>query len=388
MFLIGVLVFSPLGLTLLNHAWPQAFPLAKWLRNETLQGFIRESASPSLSAASVGDAGWQRGVAANFNHNFAGREFLIRLTCEGWYRVFRRSPLATVDVVLGTDDFIFSENLLRTHCLVRTEPGTWDSLGRRLRELQEACVRRDIAFVLVISPSKEAVMPERVPAPWKRLCDPRPRPYYDFVQAMREHGVRYVDAHALAVQERQNLKGEVFPKGGIHWGQEIALTAGNAVLTEWRAQGLKVEPMEHEELIMTDMPVGEDSDMMALMNLAIPWRYSVVQVPIRKSGEPGVKRHAVVVGGSFMHRTAVQLSASGQFSKVDHFFYYDLEKQSYVDGGLADRRRLAGKLDFAKEVFAADCLLLEINEDGMNPVSSAYLASFVDDALRHLGNEP
>ena len=89
---------------------------------------------------------------------------------------------------------------------------------------------------------------------------------------------------------------------------------------------------------------------------------------------------AANLSGSLTGEFIRQLSASRQYSEIGFHFYYKLHKECAVDGRLSKVRTPGIPADFNREIFAADCLFLEINEaSALHP--EHHLSAFVTDAL-------
>lgn len=380
---IVVLFFVPLTLSLLLHFEPSLWSRAEWLRNQTLGGVVAKESPVGFSWRSVAGGEYQEKLAGQFNGNFAARELLIRLTCEGWYRAFRQSPLEA-GIILGKEDFLFLEAYLREYCFERPPLENLDSLAGNLRSLQDVCDRMGIAFVFLITPSKASVMPEYIPERWLQRYDPRPRAYDQLLPLLEAHGVHFVDGHALSVEARGGAQSPVFPKGGIHWGSYAAWMSANAVVRGLIAQGKTLKPIAIVGSQETDLPEGADDDLLKLMNLTTPWRYPVTNLKIKSSGPAPAAPYVVMVGASFATEVARQLSASRPSSKLVHYYYYKLEKRCFEGGNMS----LAGDhiegVDFDREIFASDCLILESNEVNLGINGRTYLTAFLKDALDHV----
>jgi hypothetical protein len=68
--------------------------------------------------------------------------------------------------------------------------------------------------------------------------------------------------------------------------------------------------------------------------------------------------------------------------KLDFYFYYKLAKVSVVDGNELPEISPAPDLDFERDVFQADCLIIEMNEQQMSEPDNR-VGNFVRDALEH-----
>ena len=379
------LFLTPLTLSLIHRSWPGILPNSPWLRNESLEGVVVKPPHVTRSWSTLRTGQYQSSLASQFNSNFAARELLIRLTCESWYRLFRQSPL-TSGIVLGKDDCLFTDYHLAKYCLLRTSTAQLEPIVTKLRSLQEACDKVGTSFTVLITPSKASIQPENIPSPWLQRYDPRPRAYDQFVPLLTKHGVRFVDGHALTVEAKANESAPVFPKGGIHWGSPAAFATAQALVTALSSQGKPLKPLEHEPLALSNTPEGDDADLVRLMNLVLPWRYPVAPLHVRPTeklpGTPGF--NATFLGGSFTTALAEQFSASGQFSEVDVFFYYKLSKKCFVNGTLNSQKSPVPQVDFDREIFASDFLIMEINESFLDFTDDHFMISFIDDALSHL----
>lgn len=328
---------------------------------------------------------YQASLAHQFNSNFAARELLIRLTCESWYRLFRQSPLAS-GIVLGKEDCLFTDYHLAKYCLLRTSTAQLEPVVSKLRSLQEACDKVGTSFTVLITPSKASIQPENIPAPWFQRYDPRPRAYDQFVPLLTKHGVRFVDGHALTLEAKRHEPAPVFPKGGIHWGSPSAFATAQALVNALQSHGKLLKPLEHGPISLSNRPRGDDADLLGLMNLVRPWRYPVASLQVRPSeklpGNPGF--NATFIGGSFTTAVAGHLSASGQFAEVDSFFYYKQDKKCFMNGELKLLKSPVPQVDFDREIFASDFLIMEINESFLDFTDDSYVIPFIDDALSHL----
>ncbi|MDH4477781.1 MAG: hypothetical protein QE274_15015 [Verrucomicrobiaceae bacterium] len=379
------LFLTPLTLSLIHRSWPGILPNSPWLRNESLEGVVVKPPHVTLSWSTLRTGQYQASLAHQFNSNFAARELLIRLTCESWYRLFRQSPL-TSGIVLGKEDCLFTDYHLAKYCLLRTSTAQLEPMVTKLRSLQEACDKVGTPFTVLITPSKASIQPENIPSPWLQRYDPRPRAYDQFVPLLTKHGVRFVDGRALTLEIKAHEPAPVFPKGGIHWGSPSAFATAQALITALQSRDKPLKPLEHETLSLSNSPKGDDADLVRLMNLARPWRYPVANLQVKPAeklpGNPGF--NATFIGGSFTTAVAEQLSASGQFSEVDAFFYYKQDKRCFVKGQLHSLKSPVPQVDFDREIFASDFLIMEINESFLDFTDQRYTNTFIDDALNHL----
>ena len=378
--LVGLLVVAfALPLTLGIWLWAsqnKAF-VTVWLRNATLHGVQIRPEPVAFSRASVFSARFQAACAARYDAGFAGRELFIRVINEVYLRVFHS---VRTGVVVGPHLSLVETIYPQEYCLQRPGREALRPLADDLRRMQDFCEARGMAFAVVITPSKAAVYPENLPADWRRRfrCEPR---YYDqFLALLREQGIHYVDGHRLAVQMKSAVRAPVFPLGGGHWGDPAALATTNALLGLLAREGLHVRPIQRCRQVLSNRPTGQDRDVADLVNSLLPWHYWVSTVTVQpEEPEGGDHPNLVVVGGSFVWSMLAMLDASREFSELEFYQYYKLAKFCRLDGELHRVAEPTPPVNFEGEVFAADALVLEANEQALPEPN--HLVAFLHDAL-------
>jgi hypothetical protein len=383
----GALLCAPLLLAILFTAVPDLWPDATWLHDTTLVGVGFAHPAPFSWGAFL-HARYQRSLEETFDDGYPGRELLIRLANEAWWRCFGSISLAGDNpVVAGRNSTLFQSDFLREYCCTRPPADTLTKFAGDLERLQAGCRQRGVAFAVLISPSKAAIYPERIPNPWMSLYDGRPRAYDVFRALAAKHGIACVDGHAITMQAKPTAIAPLFARGATHWNPQAAFLAGNALLRLLHDQGQPLQPMEIAQMRVSDRPQGAEKDILGLLNLAFDWNYPVVELALRPRQIPENSRlNAVFVGTSFTTAPAKLLSESGQFAEIDHFDASRRDKCSYRDGQEVLLSTPAPPPDFAREVFSADALIIEINEAAL--AAPDYAQQFVDDALRFLAAPP
>lgn len=381
MVMMALFFALPLPLTILAHVqqFKKVFRFGGKLR---LAGMQSAPSIAPFSRSALFNAKYQESLARFFDEEFFGRGPLIKLTNEIYFRLFKTCPMKSASLAVGREDTLYEELYLEEYCFQRIDKDKLSPLVRNIKHLQDACERNGTGFVLLITPSKAAVDPQFIPSEWMRGYDPKPRGYAELLPLLKDQGVHYVDGHALTVKAKSRAPAPVFPKGGIHWGQYAAWSTANALLALLHTQGIALQPMEYSSLRVSDIPKDSDSDILDLMNLAVPWRYPVAELeikPIATSVSP--RPNLVIIGGSFILQLADLLKVSNQFSEIDYYYYYKIYRKSYADGKSRLVENPVPSIDFAREIFAADCLVLEINE-GIIPTQH-HLSDFLSDALKN-----
>jgi hypothetical protein len=356
-------------------------PATAWLRNASLGGVQVQPSSVLLSRASLLSAKYQESVTKRYNFSFAGREFMIRLADEFYLRVFHTSP---VGILIGPLLNLNAVPFAQEYCLLRPRKDLLVPLVDDLRRLQDFCDARRIAFAFLITPSKPSISPETLPANWWHRYVPQPREYDYLLPLLREKGIRYVDGHRITADLKRTARAPVFPAGGGHWGYSAALATTNALLELLAREGLGVQPIQHYREEISDNPSGQDYDAVAVLNLMFPMHYPVTNVIVQPlAGQNTHRPNLVFVGGSFVKKMMELLATSAHFSELEYYFYYKMSQSSGTDGEVHRIAAPTPALNFQTDVFAADALVLEANEEVL-PAMAPHLQSFLHDALAAL----
>lgn len=137
-----------------------------------------------------------------------------------------------------------------------TDEQLWDRTFK-LKFIQDKLEEMDIAFCVVITPSKAADYEEYIPDFYlKDRVKPEDyvRPYIRFKDMMEKEGVYYVDSQT--VYKKVGLT-NTFPKTGIHWNKLAAFETINAIVDEYiRQTGKEAKHLLADEIIAKTNPPG------------------------------------------------------------------------------------------------------------------------------------
>ena len=380
--LISLVFITPGFLTIRLKIKPNAFLKRPWLRNATLAGVVPPPPPPPFSLENIRNGEWQKGVTQQFNENFPGRELVIRVTHEAYLRLLRTTGINSRpwDITLGRGKNLFVNSYLIEYCTERESPESLQPLVDKLRVLQDALRRKQRPFVFLITPSKPSIVPETIPPRWLARYDPRPRSIDYFRPMLKEAGIDYVDGIAMTAALKDKAPVPIFPEGGIHWSAYVAWQVANAVITKLKEQGVTVHTIDNPTFEISRNPTF-DADIVKILDLVRPWHFPVMNVTVHPLNVPEIDRAScVVVGGSFNFGVDSLMSISAQFTEIDVYFYYNVQKVYQRDG--VTTWLPIPKINFARDIFAADCLILEINESLLNNADT--LKAFLNDALEHL----
>ncbi|MFL6514234.1 MAG: alginate O-acetyltransferase AlgX-related protein [Chthoniobacterales bacterium] len=396
---------GPLILTGVRNL-PRSHKLGRFLDSAligrvNLTGVTESHPDVPLSWNSIMTAEFQKEKAREFDEQVSGRELMIRATDELWFRLFHDTASSRSTIAVGKHDVLFENTYLQEYFVARNTKAVLEPWIKQLRQLQDYCRSIGMGFAVVIAPSKVAVYPEAVPENWRRRADPRPRGPAVVADLLRENEIDWIDGNELMQREkRKSPPAPLFPKGGAHWSRRGVFIAANEIQKRFSQQGKPAEQIQAVGDWVVDTPSGDEADLVNVMNLLFNWKYPCERITIAPSNRPAEKRMTLAaVGDSFSWSLLRVLNESAQFSDIAFYYYYPQNKTRSGSGpsNVPGRLRIypteqfetvrtpAAPLDFAAEIFSADCLLLEITEAGV--VSPEHhLARFLRDALAHLPN--
>lgn len=382
---IVIFLFLPLPLTILSHT----SMFSKAFRFGHLLGMQTEEKYTPFSFPTLLNAKYQESLGRFFDKEFVSRVQLIKFTNELYFRMFKVSPMVSAAITVGRHDTLYGTQFLDEYYLRRRTREELEPMVRDLKTMQDACRKLGMGYVVLVTPSKASIESELNPRGWDRFYNPSPRGYDLLIPLLKQYGLHYVDGHAILAKAKGQAVVPLFPKGGIHWGQYGGWLTANALVAELQSQGQPLQFIERGESKITNNPTPDEADDLLLMNLVFPWKFPVEHFdikPAKTAGEKGRRPNLVFVSGSFMWRLADILSTSRQFSEIDCYYYYKINKTCFVDGKINAATNDVKPLDFAREIFAADNLVLELNEERI-PAYPTHLTAFLDDALKHLPDE-
>ncbi len=388
MRLLLLTLVLPLLLTTFVHFTAEGPGIIGALRKgilDTAKPTVTPLVLPTL--ADLKSARYQDDLARRFNDGFAGHEWVHRFTQEATLRLFNA---VQGHIVLGRRHSTYFNDkpydFVDEYAVERAPASSLDYIVRGLRLWRDSCQQRGVGFALVITPSKPAVYPEDLPPAWQHRLDPRPRAYDQFTRRLDQEHIRYLDGHRLTLAAKATAPAPVFPLGGTHWDQFAALQTANALLRELASQGQPLHPIENTRMWVEHNPVQEDSDMVDFMQPLFPWSYPVTRikyppVPV----EEGKRPNLVIIGGSFVGTMGLHLYRSEEFSEIHWLRYYrDAKELPNWNYFLAWQmlRKPFDDLDAEKEVYSAQNLVLEVNEQFL--IDPIHLRRFFDDTLARL----
>lgn len=354
----------------------------------TLGGVEFSKVKPEFNFAAWRKGDFQKEFSNWFEQNLGLRGYLVRTYNQMLYSVFKETPRQSI-VAVAKDRVLYERGYIDEY--LDTEPPPQAELETnvvKIKELQSQLAARGTTLLVVITPSKVAIYPEFIPDNRKQTRAGKERGYDRFVSLLDKHQVNYVDGHAITLAEKGKTSYPLFCKGGTHWNfLGVFFTARQLVKT--------IEELRQEDLVniemagigLTDGPQGTNRDLVNGLNVWFPPIDYIAPYPylsLVKNGRE-TRPSILLIGGSFNWQLLEILGVSEVFSKLDIFYYYN-RKTSYPRGYMREITRI----DWQKEIFSTDVIVLEVNESKVYSVGQSNKPNeihdnFIDDALKELG---
>ncbi|PIE55877.1 MAG: hypothetical protein CSA34_06955 [Desulfobulbus propionicus] len=308
-------------------------------------------AEPPVPQAELTATAWftgafQRQYEQRRNIRFGLRPHLVKSYNQLQYSLFGRVTSGTgTSVIIGDDRWLYERTYVAKLNKPSADDGTLISTRvRQLRRLQDQLKARKKAFAYIIAPSKAEVYPEFIPSlDWLRppLQENQETDYQQAVKALQQHGVHFVDCHALfARQKKENPALHLFGPGGIHWnkyGVYLAWQELAALLNTQMSQPVRLPPLKAVERRRAE-PV--EADLGRLLNLWDPVFISrATDYPVfhpQKSQDHREKPSFLIIGDSFLFTLVAVMAEARLSEEVDALYYFKRSFHYPADNGTID----------------------------------------------------
>lgn len=335
-------------------------------------------------------AGWmsgdfQRRADHWFSHVVEPRGWVIPLTNQLLYTVFARSYMGDRTIVIGNQGELYQQLYIAAYC-EGSEGGDAQALAAsaaRVGELNDRLTSASKVLVVLVTPSKAAVLPERLPA---GVCAPAGDPATRrrrLVSELRAAGVAVIDGHAIVMAMKAEDPQPPFPRGSIHWSRLVGARDASVVMREAARQGdVDVGSVEVRNVRWDARPEKSDRDVADLLTLVVPpldYRVAAPEIVCRPT-TIGRSRALVTIGGSFLYQVLAPITDCGLFRQIENYFYYDTLYERWP--GPLRQRPDPAKLRWRTKLAEIDVVVLELGEHLIG--RAPYFERFTTDALAAL----
>lgn len=345
-----------------------------------LEGYTQpiEKVSPSLK--NLMDGNYQQYLDETAMANFGGRGFYIRCYNQFLYSVFHK--ITNNNIIVGKNN---GEMFLKQYTddvsgvTLREKFGTVDSAKRvarqnviRTLELIDSLKAHDIAFLVVLAPSKTAIYPEWLPDSIRPDNFSLQREY---AALFKEYNIPHIDFIPVFNSLKAKEKYPLYTKYGTHWCFSTIPFVADTLLRG--IEGVLSSPMPHIQLIdsnITKRYAPSDRELESTCNLMfplhhpkMPWpKYALCNIPNNYQ-----KPNLLVIADSYF----TQLGGSPfteAFGNVDYWKYNEI---SYSK--ISKRNNKIAYINKYEAITDADVVMVMFT----TMFAYDYMFGFVEDAL-------
>ena len=260
----GLFIF--LFIILLLPILQQNFP---FITSGPLIGIFPLAENVTFSLQNWGDASYQSEKNKYLNDHFGFRPDMIRFTNQAYYTLLKK--INHIRIVEGDDHNLFLNVYIDGYY-------GKDFIGytaihekvMKLKAIQDTLAHLGKSFIMVHSPSKAYVYPEKFPQNYK-IKKTGVNNYDAYIAAMDSARVNMVDINAWFYAIKHKTQEPIWTKLGIHWSIYGSLIAADSV-TRYMEQ-LRHIHMPHPtwtKVVHTDTPRYKENDISAIMNMIFP----------------------------------------------------------------------------------------------------------------------
>jgi hypothetical protein len=350
----------------------------------TLFGADTEPASgPSLALSTWRDGSFQRDVELATTRRIAKREPFARAYNQLIWNVLGATPPGRW-FVAGRHRELYAALSVREYC-DPFRPTRANDMVLQAFTVQAAVLARMLhqhrrAFVVVITPSKTAFQPGDIPRFQCAGGEAPNRVAPRLVKALSQAGVPIVDGTLVTKLAASRYPARAFPRYGIHWNEWGAHpTLAEILRVEAAVLGAPPPTLEASTPTLVKESMEDARERAALMELY--WAPRETEVPlVRFELDRRSARRATVVGDSFSTVIIEVLRRVGAYSSIEELRYLTEFHASHPGGIRREHLRLED-IDWPRNVFTSDTVILEMNEMLELP---AYAQIFVNQAIRRM----
>lgn len=344
-----------------------------------LEGYIQpiEKVRPSLK--SLFDGSYQQYLDESATANFGGRGFYIRCYNQLMYSVFHK--ITNNNIIIGKNGEMFLKQYTDdvSGVTLRKKFGTVDSAKCVARQnvirtlaLIDSLKAHDIAFLVVLAPSKTAIYPEWLPD------SIHPDDFvlqHEYAALFKEHDIPHIDFIPVFNSLKTREKYPVFTKYGTHWCFGTIPFVADTLLRAM--EGLLGSPLPHIQVTdsnITRKYAPSDRELESTCNLMfplshpkMPWpKYALCNIP-RNYQKPNL----LVIADSYFTQLEKGPFAEA-FGNVDYWKYNEI---SYSK--IPNRNNKIAYINKYEAITDADMVMVMFT----TMFAYDYMFGFVEDAL-------
>lgn len=315
-----------------------------FINEKPLKGSFKLAEKPEISFNDWMDGTFQDDYSNYFEDHIGFRNFMVRINSQLQYSLFNKTNAK--DVKVGKDNYLYEGGYIRDY-LGFNFLGEEAILEKTLKllKVQKELKKENIDFIVVFAPGKASYFPEYIPSSYnssqKTLSN-----YLCYAQQCKKIGLDYIDFNAFFMRYKKEDKYEVYPKGGIHWGEyAVALAIDSIVKNVQQKRNIKMPQFSFKEVSYSEGLSNMDKDISEAMNLLFEYPSYPMPTPqyVFTNTINAKKPRLLVVGDSYASRLVSSPLIGKLFSDVE-LWYYNRDAQFwYYNKDISPKKKKQGQ---------------------------------------------
>jgi hypothetical protein len=270
-----------------------------------LNGVYIKQERLKLSLKGILDGSFQSQFEKWFNECLPLRSTMTYIYNQILYTIFDSTDTY---IQIGKENYLIEPTYPQAY-LMEFNDDTSDLLKNKVNllvSLQKELEIHNKEFLVIITPSKASIYPDKLPSAYMPYVSRKmngeylPNGYEVFINYAKESGLNYFDRHEMFEKLRKrNI--DVFVKGGAHWTGQAAVPYFNelsSVISQMLKIPIGIVQIDNENKLL-GIPFNEDDDLVNLLNLYKP-DYNFISNHITTSiVDSGYYPSIFLIGGSF-----------------------------------------------------------------------------------------
>lgn len=294
----------------------------KLFEEKKLYGSYSITEAPDLTLDTWLDFSFQDQFDKYIRDHIGFRNFFIRLHNQLQFTLFQKTTAK--DVEIGRKGYLYEGGYIRDYLGLNFIG--YEKIEQRvneLKEVQQEIIAGNSAFVIVFAPGKASFFPEYLPNKYDTIVKTISN-YEMYVEQCKKQGIHHIDFNSYFTDLKTQISYELFPKGGIHWGQ-YGVTVAYDTISQYIEKVFNVPMVDFNfsEVYYPDTLRQKDKDISAGMNLLFEYPAYKMPEPIIKMDDTSeFKRPSVlIVGDSFGSRLMESPLTNDLFSHSELWYY-------------------------------------------------------------------
>lgn len=320
---------------------------------------------------------FQDKVETWLKQNIGFRGYFVKTDNQINYSVFNEfSRSHPRKIILGKNKQLFEEQYIDVYNRLDVPPvRVLEDKVAGIKKLQDLLKRRNVEFLLVLTPSKATVYPEYIPEKYILRGNLAKKDIYQLIMPiLKRYGVNVVDGRAQFLDlKKQGVTG-LFPSSGTHWSLYGGYRFATALIgCMEQALGRRLVRIESKQTIVSGEPIELDKDVARLGNILFTrslfteYRYPVTGPD---SGSGAYRPDILLVGSSFCWNILYYLDMNNTCSRINFYYYFNTD-YSYPGKrkGMIDR----DGVNWERDVLSRDIVIIETNESQIREAGFGFI---------------